>query len=266
MLACGFALYMATPDPGIPLLGDLTGTDQMRAPPSSGVSTIISLLEWRSAMVSLIIVPLILFCMVYLTTGKIRQPRWRRQQQQQQRAVTCDVGGEAGIAKRNRRFLALVETPWEGATTMAILFEQACERFSGNKCLGTRTLVREETEVSADGRRFEKVTLGNYFWITYELALQRVRHFASGLVAIGHQRGERLAIFSETRAEWFLALQGSFRHSITVVTIYASLGEAALAHSLNELKKLMDLSKQLMTIQRVVLLNDFDGNLEEPMT
>jgi hypothetical protein len=144
--------------------------------------------------------------MVYLTTGKIRQPRWRRQQQQQ-RAVTCDVGGEAGIAKRNRRFLALVETPWEGATTMAILFEQACERFSGNKCLGTRTLVREETEVSADGRRFEKVTLGNYFWITYELALQRVRHFASGLVAIGHQRGERLAIFSETRAEWFLALQ-----------------------------------------------------------
>lgn len=156
-------------------------------------------------MVSLIIVPLILFCMVYLTTGKIRQPRWRRQQQQ--RAVTCDVGGEAGIAKRNRRFLALVETPWEGATTMAILFEQACERFSGNKCLGTRTLVSQETEVSADGRRFEKVTLGNYFWITYELSLQRVRHFASGLVAIGHQRGERLAIFSETRAEWFLALQ-----------------------------------------------------------
>ncbi|KAH8949603.1 hypothetical protein BDL97_10G040900 [Sphagnum fallax] len=267
---------MATPDPGIPLLGDLTGKDQLRAPPSSGVSTIISLLEWRSAMVSLIIVPLILFCMVYLTTGKIRQPRWRRQQQQ--RAVTCDVGGEAGIAKRNRRFLALVETPWEGATTMAILFEQACERFSGNKCLGTRTLVSQETEVSADGRRLEKVSLGNYFWITYELALQRVRHFASGLVAIGHQRGERLAIFSETRAEWFLALQGSFRHSITVVTIYASLGEAALVHSLNEtevttvvcdhkqLKKLMDLSKQLMTVQRVVLLNDFDGNLEVPMT
>ncbi len=33
-----------------------------------------------------------------------------------------------------------------------------------------------------------------------------------------------------------------------------------------QLKKLMDLSKQLMTVQRVVLLNDFDGNLEVPMT
>lgn len=33
-----------------------------------------------------------------------------------------------------------------------------------------------------------------------------------------------------------------------------------------QLKKLMDLSKQLMTVQRVVLLNNFDGNLEVPMT
>jgi long-chain acyl-CoA synthetase len=34
-----------------------------------------------------------------------------------------------------------------------------------------------------------------------------------------------------------LLVQGCFRQSITVVTIYASLGEDALIHSLNEVRK-----------------------------
>ncbi|CAM6020936.1 unnamed protein product, partial [Sphagnum balticum] len=40
-----------------------------------------------------------------------------------QRALTCDVGGEPGFTKRNQHFLSLIETPWEGANTMASLFE-----------------------------------------------------------------------------------------------------------------------------------------------
>lgn len=58
--------------------------------------------------------------------------------------------------------------------------------------------------------------------------------FASGLVQIGHKSEERVAIFADTREEWFIALQGCFRRNVTVVTIYSSLGEEALCHSLNE--------------------------------
>ncbi|KAL0289533.1 UNVERIFIED_CONTAM: Long chain acyl-CoA synthetase 8 [Sesamum radiatum] len=89
---------------------------------------------------------------------------------------------------RNARSVQLVEEPWEGATTMAALFEQSCKRHSQQR--------------------------------------------------IGHNVETRAAIFSETRAEWFIALQGCFRHNITVVTIYASLGEDALIHSINEARKI----------------------------
>ncbi|KAJ7515066.1 hypothetical protein O6H91_23G069800 [Diphasiastrum complanatum] len=185
-----------------------------------------------------------------------------------ERGVTVVVGGEPGIAKRNHRYLSLVETASEGATTLATLFEDSCSQNSLQPFLGTRELIHTETEVTKDGRTFEKVTLGNYVWTTYREAFQEVLSFASGLAAIGHKKGERLAIFAETRAEWLITLQGCFRRNITVVTIYASLGEEALAHSLNEtevttvvcdrkqLKKLVDLSRQLETVKRIVYMDD----------
>lgn len=126
---------------------------------------------------------------------------------QQATTVERNVGGEAGLTKRNGRFEELLEMPWEGADTLAALFEQACARHSGNRFLGARVLVKRETEVGDDGRRFEKVTLGHYEWITYAQAFLRASDFSSGLVALGHGRGERVAIFAETRPEWFLALQ-----------------------------------------------------------
>jgi long-chain acyl-CoA synthetase len=158
----------------------------------------------------------------------------KREKKSKDRAVTVEVGGEKGLTKRNWRFEHLLETPWEGADTLAIIFEQTCARHCDNLLLGTRILISRETEVSEDGRAIEKVTLGHYEWTTYGQAFRSADDFASGLVAIGHKKGERVAIFAETRAEWFLALQACFRRNLTVVTIYASLGEEALVHSLNE--------------------------------
>ncbi len=131
----------------------------------------------------------------------------KRENKSKDRAVTVEVGGEKGLTKRNWRFEHLLETPWEGADTLAILFEQTCARHYDNLLLGTRILISQETEVSEDGRAFEKVTLGHYEWTTYGQAFRSADDFASGLVAIGHEKGERVAIFAETRAEWFLALQ-----------------------------------------------------------
>ncbi|PNX56838.1 long chain acyl-CoA synthetase 8-like protein, partial [Trifolium pratense] len=77
-----------------------------------------------------------------------------------------------------------------------------------------------------------------------------------------------VAIFSDTRAEWLIALQGCFRQNITVVTIYASLGEDALIHSLNEtqvstlicdvklLNKLEAIRSKLTSLQNIVYFED----------
>jgi long-chain acyl-CoA synthetase len=94
--------------------------------------------------------------------------------------------------------LSFIETPWEGANTMASLFELAYQQYWGNHLLGTRELIKQETELSKDGKAFEKLTLGNYEWVSYGQALQHITNFASGLVGIGDQKGERVAIFSET--------------------------------------------------------------------
>nr|CAB3452960.1 unnamed protein product [Digitaria exilis] len=184
------------------------------------------------------------------------------------RAVQADVGGEAGLAMRNSRFSSLVQVPWEGATTMAALFEMASKKYSRRKCLGTRRLINREFVESADGRKFEKLHLGEYEWDTYAEAFNRACNFASGLIKMGHKLGSHAAIFSDTRVEWIIAAQGCFRQNLTVVTIYASLGEDALVHSLNEtqvstlvcdskqLKKLPAISSELQSLRHVIYIED----------
>ncbi|KAL0750681.1 hypothetical protein Bca101_032684 [Brassica carinata] len=90
------------------------------------------------------------------------------------------------------------------------LFEISCKNHSYRFSLGTRRLIAGEVETSKDGKVFEKLHL------------------------IGHKSEERVAIFADMREEWFILLQGYFRRNVTVVTIYSSLGEEALCHSLNE--------------------------------
>ncbi|KAM5564219.1 long chain acyl-CoA synthetase 9, chloroplastic [Rosa sericea] len=191
-----------------------------------------------------------------------------KSKKEQKRGLLVDVGGEPGYAIRNHHSTSPVESAWEGISTLAQLFEQSCKRFQ-NKCfLGTRALVARELEVTKDGKSFEKLHLGDYEWLTYGKAFEVVCNFASGLSQLGHKREERVAIFADTREEWFLALQGCFRRNVTVVTIYASLGEEALCHSLNEtevttvicghkeLEKLVAISGQLDTVKRIICMDD----------
>ncbi|KAI3522313.1 hypothetical protein L1887_11849 [Cichorium endivia] len=189
------------------------------------------------------------------------------------RGVGADVEGEAGYAIRNYRFTSPVETAWEGIKTLAELFEQACKQHGEKNLLGTRKLISRETQVLTDGRSFEKLHLGDYEWMSYAYVFQVVCNFSSGLVQIGHRPGERVAIFADTREEWFIALQACFRRNLTVVTMYASLGEEAICHSLNEtevttvicgnkeLKKLLDISGQIDTVERVICMDDDDDDI-----
>ncbi|RCV37262.1 hypothetical protein SEVIR_8G050100v4 [Setaria viridis] len=191
-----------------------------------------------------------------------------KRKSEKKRGVPVDVGGEPGCAVRNHRFERPVESHWEGVSTLAELFEQSCEQFAYMPLYGTRKLIARELEVAPDGRSFEKLHLGNYEWKSYADAFKTVCNFASGLLRVGHLKDERVAIFADTRAEWQIALQACFRQNIAVVTIYSSLGEGALCHSLNEtevttvvcgrkeLKKLVDISGQLDTVKHVIYINE----------
>jgi long-chain acyl-CoA synthetase len=126
---------------------------------------------------------------------------------QKTRAVQADVGSEPGLAMQNSRFSSLIQVPWEGATTMTALFEMASKKYSRQRSLGTRKLINREFIQAPDGRKFEKLHLGDYEWDTYAEAFNRVCNFASGLIKMGHKLDSRASIFSDTRAEWIIAAQ-----------------------------------------------------------
>ncbi|PWA63052.1 AMP-dependent synthetase and ligase family protein [Artemisia annua] len=215
------------------------------------------------ALIVAIVVPLILSSM-FAGKKKLKQ-----------RGVPVQVGGEAGLAMRNVRSEKLVDVPWEGATTMAALFEQSCKKHSQHRFLGTRKLIERSFVSGSDERKFEKLHLGEFQWETYGQVFERVSHFASGLIQLGHDPDTRIAIFSDTRAEWLIAFEGCFRQNITVVTIYASLGDDALVHSLNEtkastlicdsklLKKVAAVSSSLKTVENVIY---FESDNTEALT
>ena len=84
-----------------------------------------------------------------------------------------------------------------------------------------------------------------YTWITYEEANKMILNFARGLnvlnlcpkVDIENEEPLRLlGIYSKNRPEWLLSYFGAVRDSITIVTVYDTLGDVALEYIFNQTK------------------------------
>nr|XP_055059470.1 long-chain-fatty-acid--CoA ligase 3b [Misgurnus anguillicaudatus] len=121
-----------------------------------------------------------------------------------------------------------------GVDTLDKAFEYAVVNFPTRDCLGTRELLSEEDEIQPNGKVFKKVILGDYNWLSYEDTFCLSQRFGSGLAALGQKPLCNIAIFCETRAEWIIAAQACFMYNFPLVTLYSTLGGAAIAHGLNE--------------------------------
>ncbi|KYO38280.1 long-chain-fatty-acid--CoA ligase 3 [Alligator mississippiensis] len=145
---------------------------------------------------------------------------------------TSDKPGSPYRSVTHLESLATIDFP--GADTLDKLFEHAITKYGKKDCLGTREILSEENEMQPNGKVFKKLILGNYQWLNYEEVHQRVKHFGSGLAALGLKPKSTIAIFCETRAEWMIAAQSCFQHGFPLVTLYATLGEEAVTYGLNE--------------------------------
>ena len=76
--------------------------------------------------------------------------------------------------------------------------------------------------------------MGEYKFITYREAFNRIERIGRGLLSIGARPGEKILIFAETRAEWLLTALAALRHGLTIVTLYSTLGEEAVKYGINE--------------------------------
>ncbi|KAG8448041.1 hypothetical protein GDO86_015221 [Hymenochirus boettgeri] len=131
-------------------------------------------------------------------------------------------------------FESLATIDFPGADTLDKLFEHSVTKFGKRDCLGTRELLSEENEKQPNGKVFQKLILGEYSWLSYEEVSLRVDRFGSGLSALGLKPKSTIAIFCETRAEWMITAQACFKYNFPLVTLYATLGEEAVAYGLSE--------------------------------
>ena len=95
-------------------------------------------------------------------------------------------------------------------------------------------------------KKINKDKLENkYTWITYEEANTKILNFCRGLNVLdlcplhpveNDDSFRLLGIYSKNRPEWLLSYFGAVRDSITIVTVYDTLGDIALEYIFNQTK------------------------------
>ncbi|TMS38771.1 hypothetical protein L596_005420 [Steinernema carpocapsae] len=133
----------------------------------------------------------------------------------------------------------LMKTMFPNVYTLGGLWDQACKKFKDCDCMGTREVLQVFKEKQADGRMFEKIMLGEYSWRTYVDIDETISQVCTGLKRFGMQRGNNIVIFAETRAEWLISAIACFKYGCPLVTVYATLGEDAVAYAIKESKAKM---------------------------
>ncbi|XP_042229969.1 long-chain-fatty-acid--CoA ligase 4-like, partial [Homarus americanus] len=119
-------------------------------------------------------------------------------------------------------------------TTIEEALSYACKKHGNKKALGTRQILQESEELQKNGKVFKKYELGEYSWLTYTEVDNLAHKFGCGLRAVGHRPKQNIVIFAETRKEWLISAIGCFRQSIPLCTLYATLGDEAVVHGINE--------------------------------
>lgn len=160
----------------------------------------------------------------------------------------------------------LLASVFEDVTTASELFTKAVQENSNQNCLGWREVkkIHKEIRTLDDGRKKEWLIpeFGDLKYLTYAEVGQRVKEIGSGLVKFANLKpSDFVGIFEDTRAEWLMAAHAVFQQALTLVTVYASLGEEALIACINEtkLKVLVVNGKQ---VNRLISLRDKMPNLE----
>ncbi|XP_061538439.1 long-chain-fatty-acid--CoA ligase 3a isoform X2 [Phycodurus eques] len=180
---------------------------------------------------SFVFIPYYIFTWVSRPEGVL----YGSEQERAMRAKAHSVlGRPEGPYRAVKATKGLVRTLYPGLDTLAKIFECSAMRFPHRDCLGTREVISEEDEQQTNGKKFKKVVLGEYHWLSYRETLSAACQFGCGLASLGQKPKHNIAIFCETRAEWMIAALACFMHNYPLATFYSTLGGPAIAHGLNE--------------------------------
>lgn len=133
--------------------------------------------------------------------------------------------------------------------TLPLLFESCAKKYADN------VFLLEKKNNKYKGATFKEIH-------------ERVVLFAAGLMSLGVQKGERIALLSEGRNDWVVSELGIFYAGAVDVPLSVKLTEPAeirfrIEHSgsrfiivsRNQAKKIATLSKEIHTLEKVILLD-----------
>lgn len=102
-----------------------------------------------------------------------------------------------------------------GTNTVAKLFAHAVKKHGNKRSLGVREVLSEEEVLdSVTGKVVKKLSLGAYRWKTYREVGETVENMSRGLELLNLKPKEKIAIFAETREEWFITAMAAFRRNL----------------------------------------------------
>lgn len=78
--------------------------------------------------------------------------------------------------------------------------------------------------------------MGPYQWLNYSETFQRISQLSSGLIKFGARPKSKLAIYCNSCPEWMMTSHACFAQSISVVTMYANLGDEAVLFGMQDTK------------------------------
>ncbi|KAL9914432.1 acyl-CoA synthetase long-chain isoform 3-T6 [Glossina fuscipes fuscipes] len=139
--------------------------------------------------------------------------------------------------------------------TLEKMFNYVTRTHSTKRCLGTRQILSEEDELQPNGRVFKKYNMGDYKWKNFIEVERMASAFGRGLRECGQQPRRNVVVFAETRAEWMIAAHGCFKQSMSIVTVYATLGDEGVAHCIGETEVTTVITSHDLLPKFKVLLN-----------
>ncbi|CCD70738.1 long-chain-fatty-acid--CoA ligase [Caenorhabditis elegans] len=164
-----------------------------------------------------------------------------------------------------------------GKDTVDKVWRKCVELYDESPCLGTRQLIEVHEDKQPGGRVFEKWHLGEYVWQSYKEVETQVARLAAGIKDLAHEeQNPKVVIFAETRADWLITALACFRANVTIVTVYATLGEDAIAHAIGEteatilvtsselLPKIVTLGKKCPTLKTLIYFAPVDQKAPAP--
>eukprot|EP00455_Lapot_gusevi_P014705 TRINITY_DN1737_c0_g1_i1.p1 TRINITY_DN1737_c0_g1~~TRINITY_DN1737_c0_g1_i1.p1 ORF type:complete len:750 (-),score=302.75 TRINITY_DN1737_c0_g1_i1:346-2514(-) len=135
------------------------------------------------------------------------------------------------VRRNSKRPDKLVVDPFDEKTECRTIWQawrRGVDKFPNRNCLGTREYSVVDGKFAKDNDK--NVIRGAFKYQTYAEVDAEIKAVGAGLVSLGLQPGDAVALYAMNRAEWTITNLANFSQSLRTVALYDTLGADAACY------------------------------------